>query len=155
MKACSLFPVSLVTLMALSASAAPLPRRQFRIETDRGSVSGIMIAHEDDETLRGSLVNEFGISAIDFSCCRASGEVRLLNVVSFLDKWYIKKVVRRDLGYCLHLLYGTPGRESDRYETEEIDDTLTVTDRKYRIRYTFSPPLPFSVEDNENCNETD
>jgi len=85
-----------------------LQRYAFQIETDKAFVSGLLLANESEDVINGSMINEFGVSAIDFTYSKRKQKVKLLNVVSFLNKWYIRMVLKNDLKFCLHILYGTP-----------------------------------------------
>jgi hypothetical protein len=61
-------------------------------------LSGICLLKKVGDEWRGSLVSEFGAKAFDFTV--TSRKCKLQNVVSSLDKWYIRKTVVSDL-YCL------------------------------------------------------
>lgn len=121
------------------AESNPLQKHTFQIETGNGFISGLLLVSANDESITGSLINEFGVSAIDFVYSRKSGKVRLLNVVSFLNKWYIKRVLRNDLEFCLHVLYDTPYRKKHNYEIARTGDSVTITNVRRHLKYTFSP----------------
>lgn len=114
-------------------------RMSFRIEMQRGYVSGILITADSGTDINGAMINEFGISALDFTYSRKSGKVKLLNVISFLNKWYIKRVLRSDLGYCIHILYGTPFSKERNYKVTRDGDSLSIVNTKRNISYIFSP----------------
>lgn len=111
----------------------------FRIEMQKGYVSGIMITGESDEYINGSMVNEFGISAIDFTFSKKKGKVKLINVGSFLNKWYIKQVLKNDINFALHILYGTPYNKKHNYEVTREGPNLIIFNTKRKIKYIFSP----------------
>ena len=67
------------------------------IEMKKGYVSGICMLVNDGGVVRGSLFNEFGISALDFAYYPESDKVKLGDVMKMLNRWYIKKVLKRDL----------------------------------------------------------
>lgn len=121
------------------AESNPLQKHTFQIETGNGFISGLLLVAENDESITGSLINEFGVSAIDFVYSRKNNKVRLLNVVSFLNKWYIKRVLRNDLEFCLHVLYDTPYRKKHNYEIARTGDSVTITNYRRHLKYTFSP----------------
>lgn len=73
-----------------------------------------------DGNLVGTVINEFGAKAFDFTY--TNGKVKVLNVVAFLDKWYIRRVLRRDLKHILPTL--TPDKESY-YKRRWISYTFT------------------------------
>ena len=62
-----------------------LQRYTFQIETDKAFVSGLLLANESEDVINGSMINEFGVSAIDFTYSKRKQKVKLLNVVSFLN----------------------------------------------------------------------
>ena len=74
------------------------------IEMPRGYISGICILMHDGSKVKGSLFNEFGISALDFVYDTSKDKVKITNVISFIDKWYIKRVLRKDLREVMHCL---------------------------------------------------
>lgn len=93
------------------------------IELKKGYVSGICVLLREEEGVRGCLFNEFGISALDFVYYPEKGKVRLESVMKMLDKWYIRKVLRKDLVRLMeNLQQGT-----DTYRNE-----------KFNINYKFS-----------------
>ncbi len=116
-----------------------LQRYTFQIETDKAFVSGLLLANESDKVINGSMINEFGVSAIDFTYSKKKQKVKLMNVVSFLNKWYIKMVLKNDLKFCLHILYGTPFNKKNKYEIVRKDDTVSIINHKRNLKYTFTP----------------
>lgn len=122
-----------------SAAVSQLQRFSFQIETSKAFMSGVLLANEDEENIYGSMVNEFGISAIDFSYSKRKQKVKLINVIGFLNKWYIKYVLKNDMKFCIHVLYGTPHKQSNKYEVTRTVDTISILNHKRNIKYTFSP----------------
>ena len=94
------------------------------IEMKKGYVSGICMLVNDGGVVRGSLFNEFGISALDFAYYPESDKVKLGDVMKMLNRWYIKKVLKRDLKQLLKNLKQGVG---------------TYRDEKYKIDYSFTP----------------
>lgn len=93
------------------------------IEMNKGYVSGICFLSEEGDTIKGSIFNEFGISVLDFTFLRSKHQVKLENVIKMLNKWYIKRVLRKDLAQVLDNLQ----QGIDSYRNE-----------KYHINYQFS-----------------
>lgn len=93
------------------------------IEMPKGYVSGICMMYNDGTEVKGSIFNEFGISAIDFSYNIAKDKVKLHDLLHMLDKWYIRKLLRNDLRKVMHNLRQGVGE----YRNE-----------KYKIKYKFS-----------------
>lgn len=75
------------------------------IVTPKAYLSGICILYyAEDELVNGSLFNEFGISALDFSYNMKKDKVKLHHVLPQMNKWYIRRVLRKDLRSLLHEL---------------------------------------------------
>lgn len=101
-------------------------------------VSGICVLKlRDDGMLVGTLVNEFGIKAMDFTYSPTSGRVKLLNVIKFMDKWYIRKVVQQDLACMLSSKESTESKR--RAVTVQPDGSLELANKKYKINYHLIP----------------
>ena len=104
-------------------------RNDFRIiiTTPQAEITGICVVKNVNGEWRGTIMNEFGIKVFDFIC--TSKKCKLLNVISFIDKWYIKKVVASDIQFIMEI--DNPdykiGAKSDRYW---VQDTLTVMYKK-------------------------
>jgi len=58
-------------------------------------VSGICMLKKSGDDWRGTLLNEFGGKAFDFVITGKKCELK--DVISFLDKWYIRKTLASDL----------------------------------------------------------
>ncbi len=96
------------------------------IELKQGYVSGVCLIVNEGEVLKASLFNEFGISALDFSYNPRRNKVKLLNVMSFLDKWYIKRVLKKDIVALLHNFKSGIGEYRD--ERYGIDYKFNILD---------------------------
>lgn len=117
-------------------------RQAFEIEMDRGYLSGILITVDRGNEIAGSMVNEFGISAIDFKYDKESQKVKLTNVVKFLDKWYIRRVLAEDLGLCIRTLYGIDGKLPRKHRVSILDETVVIDNDSRNLHYRFSPLTP-------------
>ena len=113
-------------------------RYAFQIETSNAVISGLMIVVDDDENITGSMINEFGISALDFRYSKKNQKVRLLNVIKFLNRWYIKRTLKSDIQCFLQLLYDRPCRSAHKYEITHTDEGVSVFNSKRDIKYTFT-----------------
>ena len=127
-----------VSLWLWHASAITLDgKRQYSvtIEMPRGSLSGICLIKTDASGSKGSLVNEFGIHALDFTVSTDRRKVRLLHVIDRMNKWYIKRILRRDLRF----LFLNKESAQDRWrEVIVAGDTTILHNKKYHITYTFT-----------------
>lgn len=63
----------------------------------KGYVSGICVIMLEGDVLKGSIFNEFGITAMDFTYQIQKEKVKLISVLPMLNKWYIKRVLKKDL----------------------------------------------------------
>ena len=61
------------------------------------SFSGICVVKNIGTQIAGTIVNEFGIRAFDFTMNRDRRRVKLLNVMKPIDKCLIRKAIARDL----------------------------------------------------------
>lgn len=121
------------------------------IEAKQMQLSGICMLKDSTETIIGSVFNEFGIKAFDMTFDKKSGKMTLLNVVEFLDKWYIRGVVKGDMTYLF---------EADRQKILPVDDnrnisksddgTVVLKNTKYGLSYTFTPLKSEEQENKEN-----
>lgn len=146
----SLFVAVNVLAMDADTSGCQPNRYAFAIETPTAAVTGIMILKEDNDRITGSMVNEFGVSAVDFVYDRSRRSIKLLNVVSFLDKWYIKRVLRKDLSLCMQLLFKEQCTVSKSYQVATDGDTVAVTNIKRKLKYTYS-----AMTNNVQTDETE
>lgn len=125
--------------MPSDSTAMPTQRYVFQIDTGKAGITGILIMRQDEDAVRGCMINEFGVSALDFVYSRKSRKVKLLSVVSFLDKWYIRPVLRKDLACCVQELLGIPFTPAKNYSIEHTNDNTVILNRKRHLKYTFSP----------------
>lgn len=137
------FLCSLFTGMAQEIeSEVDLPlthRYAFEITMGNGHISGIMITKESDDTIVGTMVNEFGVSALSFVYDKKNNKIKLQDVMSVLNKWYIKRVLKQDLTFCLHILNDTPYRKKHKYLLNETTAEIAITNPKRRLTYSFKP----------------
>lgn len=116
-------------------------RRQFTVEiVARGTqLTGLCMVRTDaDGSSRGTMVNEFGIHALDFTLTADRRRLRLHNVMPWMDCWYIRRVVRRDLQRLFAATAaGSQGRH--RRLALEADGTVILENEKYNLKYSFKP----------------
>ena len=74
------------------------------IEMPKAYVSGICVLLQEDGLIKGSLFNEFGITALDFTYNPQRDKVKLHSVMKMMDKWYIRKVLKKDLRQVMKAL---------------------------------------------------
>ncbi len=127
---CLLFN-SLLQITAVGQDKCLLPlhegesiRYDAYIEMPQAYISGICILLYDEHVIKGSLINEFGITAIDFIYYPKKEKVKLCSVFGAMDKWYIHRVLRKDLAQLLQCL--------KQGETQYINKRRNIT-------YNFKP----------------
>ena len=119
-------------LLATHLQAQSVSRMSVEISFEKGGITGVCLLRKEEQTVSGTIMNEFGIKVFDFVYYRQRDKLRLFNVIKMLDKWYIRRVVRRDLKQVLPHL---PPVSEYRYEN-----------RKRHIHYLFTP-LPTTEDE--------
>ncbi|MCM1449311.1 MAG: hypothetical protein NC082_03135 [Clostridiales bacterium] len=157
MRICLLFLSIFLPLIVVNAQigipaeqSAMTSRFTLDISMSKGHLSGILIAKNQEDTIIGTMVNEFGVTALSFVYEKKSHRIKLHDVIGFLNKWYIKRVLRSDIKYCLHILYGTPAKEKRYYIVSRNDNEIILTNTKRQITYTFSPIQEQNVNDQQH-----
>lgn len=104
-------------------------RYTIAITFKNASFSGICVVKNIDAQIAGTIVNEFGIRAFDFTMSQDRRRVKLLNVMKPLDKCLIRKAIARDLRRLFN------ATTADEYVTVEGDKIIM---RRPNRSYTFS-----------------
>lgn len=125
----SALPLTAQSLLPSPAGATA--RYDAYIELPRGYLSGVCIMRCDSDTLRASIVNEFGVSAMDFVYDGGKDRVRLISVMKMMDRWYIRRTLRSDLRCLLHAMKDGQGeyrneRRHILYRFTPMTDTLNA-----------------------------
>ena len=136
----SLF-VSLATALPLTAQTSLFPENSgdkccysAYVEIKKAHASGVCILANNSGVISGSMFNEFGISMFDFTYDCESERVQIENIASKLDKWYIRRVLKRDLRSLMKSLQ-TGGS--------------SYSDTKHGVKFTLMP----IAEDNNKEDE--
>lgn len=95
-----------------------------QIEMCRGGVTGVCLMQSDSLNFHANIINEFGVGMMSFTYYSDADKVRLHSVFTKMDKWYIRRTLRRDLRHLIHVL--------NRGET-------TYVNKKRGITYIFTP----------------
>ena len=105
-------------------------RYNITLKTPDNSISGICILKKNGDEWRGTFMNEMGAKAFNFIVTDEKCE--LLDVISMMDKWYIKKTVAADLYYLFNV--DNP-KASFRKQLERFmqDGNLVVNNKKKQI----------------------
>ena len=109
------------------------------VTASKGYISGICVLINENDTIKGAIVNEFGISALDFSYDVKADKVTLNHVIAMLDKWYIRGVLREDIRQLL---------------SRVRKGIYSFDDEKYHIRYDLSPMNPSNNDNNDTEEST-
>ena len=92
----------------------------------------------DGQDIVGTVVNEFGVKAFDFTF--DGSKAKICNVVGPLNKWYIKKILRADFSFILsNIRQGSDVSKKKRKLTFSPDGEIRFTNDRYNIHYTFTP----------------
>jgi len=102
-------------------------------------ITGIcFISGIPSDTIKGTVVNEFGIKAFDFLF--TGGKAKILNVFKPINKWYIKKMLRHDLEFMLPLMMSGKKVVRKKRSINHMDNgEIMVRNDRYGINYTFIP----------------
>ena len=122
---------------SLPSNEGERARYSVQIDIKKAYISGICGMLFEEGKLKASVVNEFGLSAMDFEYNPQKDKVKIINIIKKLDHWYIKRVLKRDLRILLHNL------EHGIYKHENA---------KYEITYIFQPLQPITEEATDNGN---
>jgi hypothetical protein len=108
------------------------------IQRKEMNITGICMMRRTGNDIIGSVVNEFGIKAFDFDYNIDKKKVKLNNVVGFINKWYIRKILKGDLKYLFS--YGK-NMEKDKNRDVIIgaDKSIEMDNNKFHLKYVFTP----------------
>ena len=94
------------------------------IEFPQVSITGIGTLVKQGDNVIGAVFNEFGVSVVSFSYLPAKKKIKLLSVLDKMDRWYIKRILKRDLLRLMEVLEASGS---------------SYFNSKYNIKYTFTP----------------
>ena len=118
-----LLPAKTLAQPLFPAQAGDKVRYTAYIEMPKAYISGLCIMANDGQDVNGCLFNEFGLSSIAFSYSLAKDKVTLHEVIPMLDKWYIRRVLRKDLRQLIHCLQ----QGGTQYQNKRRKITYTLT----------------------------
>lgn len=128
-------------------TASHLQRYAFEISLQRGHITGILVTRTVNDEIIGTMVNEFGVTALSFVYNVKKNKIKLIDVLPMLNKWYIKQVLKNDLKYCVDIIYALPAKKKKNYVVGESGGCMSVTNSKRKITYTFRPISPIGEAD--------
>lgn len=102
-------------------------------------LTGIWIMETSaDGSVVGTLINEFGVKAFDF--LYSGGKAQVQDVVGPLDRWYIRRVLRKDITFILSALPTGQDATLGKRRLVRLDDgAIRVENARFHIRYTLTP----------------
>lgn len=111
----------------------------FLMQARGQEITGIcMVSQSPDGQTAGTIVNEFGVKAFDFII--DSGKVKIFNVIKPLDRWYIRKVLRKDFGFAFqHIRQGKDLTIGKRRITFRENGDIAIDNNRHKIHYVFTP----------------
>lgn len=66
----------------------------FSLQRKDMEFSGLLVERADSGRLRGVIMNEFGVRALNFAYDPLTGDVETSDIMPFLDKFYIRPALR-------------------------------------------------------------
>jgi hypothetical protein len=93
------------------------------IEMPKAYLSGICILQHDGDVVNGCLFNEFGVTTLDFTYCLQKQKIKLHDVLPMMDKWFIRRVLKKDLRQLMQRLQ--QGETQYKNERQHITYQLT------------------------------
>lgn len=95
----------------------------FSMSTPNTELSGLCILMYSGNTIKASIVNEFGATFMDYSFNVRKSKIKLHYVFEKLDKWYIRRVLKRNLKKIMIAMRA--GENS-------------YSDKRHKLNYTFT-----------------
>ena len=99
-------------------------RYQASIQVRGNHISGMCMLKKSEESWRGTLMNEFGVKAFDFIV--TTQQCKLLNMISMLNKWYIRQTIADDLHFLFEIDNPDAAFQQQTTRVLQPDGTLTV-----------------------------
>lgn len=126
---------------------------RLHMQARSANLDGVMAIKLIDGSIKGVVVNDFGIKAFAFSVSPNRKEVNLQDVMPMLNHWYIKRVLKNDLKLLFNATNSTLESSNKKTLITKLDDgTIKMTNHKYKIEYTIGEAqvsLSQDIESNE------
>lgn len=100
----TVLPVRLQAQASFPSSEGECIRYSAYIEMPKAYLSGICMLLREGDVVKGCLFNEFGMTALDFTYQPDKQKVKINHIAAMMDKWYIRRVLRRDLAQLMQNL---------------------------------------------------
>ena len=127
-KICMSIFLLIVPILTMAQSTYPVNdgdkvHYNLQIEIRESCLSGICIMVNNEGTIASSIINEFGISLIDFTYSEKKNKIKIHSIIKPLNRWYIKRFIKRSLKNMMNVM--------------KLGGTESI-DNKNRIRYFFT-----------------
>ena len=98
----------------------------YNVSIKRGEnlITGMCILVNSGDTVKASIVNDFGATILDCSFYKKRSKIKLHYLFKSLNRWYLRPVLKRDLKEIMKIM--SAGGTS-------------YTDKKHKLDYTFVP----------------
>lgn len=124
---------------SIATDSAAIRQYNLLLQVRGNDLSGICVMKMVSPTeMVGTVINEFGLTAFDFEY--KEGKTKLSNLPPFLDKWYIRKILRKDLSFFFaNFLLQQNTKKRSRELIFSPDGEIILTNDRIKIKYTFTP----------------
>lgn len=133
----SLLILSVWTCATYAQESATSTEYSVVIDARGKQITGICVMNAaEDGSVVGTIVNEFGIRAFDFTFDGRKAKVQ--NVFPPINKWYIRKVLRKDMTFLLTNMNTKQNVvRGKRSLTILPNGDIGLINERYNIKYTF------------------
>lgn len=141
MKRCLTFISLLLLCLSVIRAQDNVAEYSFLMQARGQDVTGICLidgSPQNGDSVRGTVVNEFGVKAFDFTYRR--GKAKVENVIGPLNKWYIRRVLNGDFTFILkHIGEGHDAVQKKRSMKFLPGGDISVSNERYHINYLLTP----------------
>lgn len=138
----------------IQVDSVKLSSYRLQLQARDASIDGMCVVKVVDGSIKGMIVNDFGIKALAFTISLDRQKVKLHDVMPMLDHWYIKRVIKNDLKQLFRATtcdYATLGKKTE-IEVQE-DGSIKMTNSKYHIEYLFIKAPDVEQDDSRQDQE--
>lgn len=105
-------------------------------------MTGVCIMENaSDGSLVSTLLTEMGVKIFDFTY--SNGKAKVMNVIAPLNKWYIRRVLRKDMQFIVENMRtdstDAKDKKGRRVFNRGTDGSFKMSNNKYKIYYSFDP----------------
>ena len=134
----------------MQTDSVKLTNYRVQLQARNASLDGVCAIKIIDGSIKGVVVNDFGIKAFAFSFSPDRKKVTLQDVLPMLDHWYIKRVIKNDLKLLFNATSCNISNQGKKTTIVVLDDdTIEMNNNKYNIKYLFSLTQDNEQEEND------